>query len=59
MATLSLRSPEQKRSKNNFATLDRACVTATGPGSNRFLLLSFKKEALASLFSDGEWDVGR
>jgi hypothetical protein len=40
---------EKKRSKKNFATLDRAGFTATGPFSKSFLLLFFKKEALSSL----------
>jgi hypothetical protein len=37
---------EQKRSKKNFARLDRAGFTASGPMSKSFLLLFFKKEAL-------------
>jgi hypothetical protein len=40
---------EQKRSKKNFASLDRAGVTARGPTSESFLLLFFKKEALSCL----------
>jgi len=40
---------EQKRSKKNFAPLDRAGFTARGPHSESFLLLFFKKEALLFL----------
>jgi hypothetical protein len=37
------------KGKKNFAKLDRAAFTTRGPVSKSFLLLFFKKEALACL----------
>jgi hypothetical protein len=39
---------EQKRSKKNFAPLDRAGFTARGPVSKSFLVLFFKKAPVPS-----------